>query len=131
MLSITIRDTTDRAACLARLREVEPYATDGATVEDMAEGCALLDVIEDGRVVGAVAVEVRGEVATIKAASSEGLATYTELALIEAMLRRRGVRRIGLYTRRPGLVRKLLAQGYELAECHLTKGRGHGLQEIQ
>lgn len=130
MLGLTIRDTTDRAACIERLRQVEPYAVDGATVDEMVEGCALLDVIEAGQVVGAVAVDVRGEVATIRAAASEGRATYAELTLIEALLRRQGVREVHLYTRRPGLVRKLLAQGYELAECHMRKGR-HGLQEIQ
>ena len=102
----------DSAAALARLRAAERHAVDGSTAEEMAEGCALLDVIEDHRPVGAVALQVRGDVACITAAATRGRATYEALRQLERVLRTIGVRQLGLYTKRPGLVRSLARQGY-------------------
>lgn len=127
---LAVRDAVDRRAAINRLRAVEDYATDGATVADMIDGCALLDVVEAGRVVGAVAVRIEGECATITAAASHGIAAYVELHMIEQLLAARGVRRVGVFTRRAGLVRRLMAQGYTINECELSKVI-HGQQKIQ
>lgn len=120
-MRVELRDTTDRRACVDMLRQVEAHAVDGEAVADMIDGCALLDVVEDGAIVGAVAVRIEGAAATITAAASSGAATYLELAMIERLLSARGVRRVGMFTQRPGLVRRLLAQGYAIAECELVK----------
>ena len=130
-MKITIRDTQNRRACVDSLRAVERFATDGGHVDDMTRGCSLLDVLEDGRIVGAVAVRIEGSQATIMAATGNGVATYAELACIERMLAARGVRRVGLFTKRPGLVRQLIGQGYGIAECELFKELPDGLEKIQ
>jgi hypothetical protein len=110
------------AAAVRLLRRVEPHAVDGSMAEDMAAGCELMDVIEDGNVVGAIAVEVRGEVATIKAAVNTGANTYAALLLLEAQLKARGVRFVGMFTKRAGLVRRLInTGGYGLVQAELIK----------
>jgi hypothetical protein len=116
-----VRPAVDRAAAVAVLRAVEPHAIDDATAADMAEGCVLFDVMEHGRAVGAVAIEIAGQVATIKAAASYGHSTYDELALIERGLRNLGIKRVAMFTRRPGLVRRLVGTGYRLREAELEK----------
>lgn len=118
---IAVQDARDPEAALRRLRGVEPYAVDGATAEQMAAGCMLLDVVEDGREVGAVAVEVRGRTASITAAWSEGEYTAVEYRLIEAGLRAMGVRRVELVTCRLGLIRNMQREGFGIAECRMTK----------
>lgn len=118
---IAIRSAADVGAALTRLRPVERRATDGASVEDMAEGCALLDIIEDGRTVGAVALHVQGDTATIRAGACTGQHTYKHLALLERALKERGIRRVGIFTRRRGLLANLCAAGYVLREAELIK----------
>lgn len=118
---IAIRSAADVGAALARLLAVERRSTDGSTVAEMVEGCAVLDLVEDGRTVGAVAVHVQGDTATIRAACCDGQHTYRHLALIEGALKARGVRRVGLFTRRRGLLDRLCAAGYRLREAELTK----------
>lgn len=130
-MHIGINDTADRAACLARLAAADPYTVDGCTAEEIAPGCTLLDVFEDGRIVGAVAVEIRGDIATIKAAAGACAVTYAHLILIEAALAARGVRFVGMFTKRPGLVRQLIARGYDITQCELLKEIGRGKQVIQ
>lgn len=111
-----------RAAAIEQLRPVERHATDAATADDMAQGCELWHIVEAQQVVGVVAVEVIGDRATVKAAASGGHNFAAELQAIEGALRRRGVRVMGMWTRRPGLVRKLMAQGYEIAQAEIVKG---------
>lgn len=113
--------STDRAASVARLVDVERFAVDGASVADMVDGCALLDLVEDGTVTGTVAVEVRGDVATIKAATAEGDKTWQALALLEVSLRMQGVRTIGFFSRRLGMVREASRAGYELVSAEYRK----------
>ena len=116
-----IQRARDRAAAVERLRAVEPHAVDGATAEDMSAGCDLLDVVEGGEVVGAVAVEIVGDTAVITAAASDGAHTYAELAAIERQLRAMGVKRLRMFTKRPGLVRNLAREGYRLDSAELSK----------
>lgn len=93
------------------LRQVEPYA-DGSA-EEMAAGCWLLDVLDGGHVVGAVAVEVRPPVATIKAAAVQSASVWRRhLPELERGLGCAGVQWVGAFTRRAGLVRRMTASGY-------------------
>lgn len=108
---VSLRRAADPAAALHLLRQVEPYG-DG-TAEEMAEGCILLDVLDAGRPVGAVAVELRPPVATIKAAAAASPRVWVEhLPELERGLRCAGVQWVGAFTRRAGLVRRMAAQGY-------------------
>jgi hypothetical protein len=120
-MKLAIRSAADAEAALARLRPVERRATDGASVADMAEGAALLDLIEGERIVGSVALHIHGDTATIRAACSTGQHTYRHLAMLEAALKRTGVRRVGIFTRRRGLLANLCAAGYALREAELIK----------
>lgn len=107
-----VRAALDRAAAVGMLRQVEAFAVDGASADEMAAGCAVLDVVEDGRTVGAVAVDVVDDVATITAAFSEGADTYAELSAIEEACRRIGCKRMRVQTKRPGLMRQLARRGW-------------------
>lgn len=118
-LDITLIE--DRSSGVLRLRPVEAHATDGSTAAEMAEGCELFALHEEGRQVGAVAVRIEGDVATITAAASDGLMTYSHLAMLEDQLRARGVRHLGMYTKRPGLLRRLIGQGYGVVQAELIK----------
>ncbi len=120
-MSLTIASTGDRAAAYARLRAVERRAVDSATVAEMADDCIVLDVIEAGQVVGAVALDVQGTEATITAAANFGAKTWGALAMIEDGLKQRGVRRLRLFTRRRGLLAALMPKGYRIESCELSK----------
>lgn len=120
-MSAAVLPAADRAAALDRLAPAAAYAVGGETVEELAAGCALLDVIEGGQPVGAVAVQLVGDEARITAFASRGQATYHELALIEAALHRSGVRRVRMLTMRPALVRNLVREGYSLRRAELEK----------
>lgn len=118
---IELRDTVDRAAAIKRLRLVEPYAIGNAGAEDMAHGCHLLDVLEDGNVIGSVSIEIDGTDAVMHAASGRMASFGGHLDLVESVLRSKGVKRFGVATRRPGLVRRMLAHGYGITRCELEK----------
>ncbi len=120
-MSLTIAATTDRPAAYRRLQPVERRAVDGATVPDMADGCLVLDVIENGRIVGAVALDIQGTEATITAGANFGARTYEALRMIERGLIERGVKRLHMHTRRRGLLAALLPRGYSIAACHIIK----------
>lgn len=126
MLLIEVAPTNDRAAALRRLEPVARHAVGGASVEDMAEGAELLDVIEAGAVVGAVALDVTGNVATIKAAASRGRETAAELELIERAAEKAGAVMLGMFTRRGALVRALARRGYRIRSVELEKDLTHG-----
>lgn len=117
---VSLRRAADPAAALHLLRQVEPYG-DG-TAEEMAAGCLLLDVLDGGEPVGAVAVELRPPVATIKAAAVASARVWVEhLPELEHGLRCAGVRYVGAFTRRAGLVRRMRAAGY-VAEAPSADG---------
>lgn len=118
---LEVRDTIDKAAAVAMLRAVEPHSVDGATVDEMTAGCLLLDVVEEGQVVGAVAVEIEGQGATITAAASHGEASFRALGLVEGLLKRAGVSRVGMVTKRFGLVHRLGNIGYSIEHCRMAK----------
>lgn len=120
-MQITIAPAADRAAALRRLVPVERHAVGGATVIDMCEGAELLDVSEDGRIIGTMAVSIDGDRATITAACGHGRRAGLELQMLEHMLKARGVCTVGAFTRRPGLVVRLVGAGYELTSAELVK----------
>lgn len=121
MMLLEVRDSVDPEAAKAMLCAVEPHAVDGATVEDMTAGCTLLDILEGGAVVGAVAVEIEGEDATITAGTSKGEAAYQAMGLVENLLKRAGVKRVAFETRRIGLVDRMWNIGYEVQHCRMFK----------
>lgn len=109
----------DQRATAERLRPVERRAVDGATVAEMTAGCALFDVWDGFRIVGAVALDLQGEVATVTAAARQGDTPPDEWPQIEAHARRLGAKRIRLLTRRPALVRRMIERegfGFALME---------------
>lgn len=110
----------DAQATIELLRQAEPYSVDGAPIGDIVGGCELLDVMELGERVGAVAVEIDATEATIKAAVCHG-STYTALGELELLLRHRGVRSVGMFTRRLALVHNLTACGYRVKSFELEK----------
>lgn len=117
-----IQAAADRAAAVERLRKVERYAVDGATAEEMAEGCILLDVRDEtGATVGAVAIDVVGDVATVTAAVREGFMTPAELAQVEDAARAAGARTLKFWTSRPALVRNMARAGFDLVSAEMEK----------
>ena len=123
---IELRDTSDREAAIERLRAVEPYAVGNCGAEAMAFGAHVLDIVENGRVVGTVAVEIDDDLAVISAFEAHGRHAAHELELLELALASKGVRSVSFTTRRPGLVRRGLAHGYVMTECTLKKAIHHG-----
>ena len=97
-----------------------PHCMIGGHV-DLAEGCELLDVIEAGRVVGAVAVSIDGNVATLKAAATTGTETYEALGALEVAAKDAGAVLLGMFTRRGALVPLLVARGYRIRSIELEK----------
>lgn len=122
-MTSSIRITDDPARALAVLRGVERFAVDGSSAEQLAEGCTLLDVVEGGRVVGAIALEVKGAFAFITAGAGTGEQTDAAEAIrqTEDMARCMGARRIALLTRRLGMVRNLVRDGYAIHQAELVK----------
>ncbi|MFT3665575.1 hypothetical protein [Piscinibacter sp.] len=113
-MRIGLRVSSDQAAAVERLRAAERFAVDGSSAEDMARGCVLFDVVDEGAAVGAIAVDLAGERrAVVTAAASRGAATWQHLVMLEQTLRINGVRRVALFTRRRGLVRQLARRGYQ------------------
>lgn len=118
---VEIRDTTDRPAALDRLRRVARWAIDAATVPEMCEGCVVLDVVEDGKPVGTISLSISDTVATVNAAASTGQGTNEEITLLHDALKSKGVRKVRIFTRRPGAIRKTIAHGYRVQVCVLEK----------
>lgn len=118
---LEVKDTADRAATVAMLRAVEPHSIDGLTADELAEGCVLLDILEDGQTVGAFAVDIDGKDATITAGASRGEASFRALELVEQLLKRAGVERLEILTRRVGLIYRMTNAGYAVQACTMQK----------
>lgn len=119
--STRVERSSDGAASLTRLAAVDRRSVDGSTAAEIAEGCELLDVIEAGRVVGAVAVSIDGNVATLKAAATTGTETYEALGALEVAAKDAGAVLLGMFTRRGALVPLLVARGYRIRSVELEK----------
>lgn len=122
MIALTITASADQAATVERLAAVELYAVGGANVGEMTDGCTLLDVRQEGRIVGALAIDRQGDLATITACQFEGEYPVAAFAALESLLRQNGIKRIKAETTRPGMVRRLAgACGYDLVRAELIK----------
>lgn len=116
-----VRLATDPRAAVELLRQAEPYSVDGSSAEQMAAGCAVFELLDDGRPVGAFTFEVRGDTLRCSAAAGRGRDLAGTVArFAEAEAARIGVHRLVCETRRPGLVRRLKREGYRVAYI-LTK----------
>lgn len=116
-----VRLATDPCAAVELLRQAERFSVDGSTAEQMAAGCAVFELLADGRVVGAFTFDVQGDTLRCGAAAGRGRDLAGTVArFAESEARRIGVRRLVCETRRPGLVRRLQREGYRVAYI-LTK----------
>lgn len=100
--------SSDMGATAERLRPVVRRAVDGATLAEMTAGCLLLDVLEEGRPVGALALDFVGDACTVTAAARQGVTPPDEWPQVEAIARQWGAKRIRMLTRRPALVRRMI-----------------------
>jgi hypothetical protein len=121
---IQARLSTDPAACVPFLARALPFYVEGpGDVADLA-GAAVFELLDGGRRVGALALEVTtddtGHHVTVLAAGGEPghdlLPAIVATAEREARERIRA-RTVGCMTKRRGLVRRLQAFGYR-AEGH-------------
>lgn len=125
--SLTVRLTQDKAAAVRRLGPVESVAVDASTVAEMVAGCALFDIIDKGKAVGACALRVyesqAGRVLEMTAAAASThagtVAAMDEFATSEA--ERIKAQRLTCTTARPGLVRMLKRRGYRVAGYVMQK----------
>ena len=111
-MRVTVEPAQDRGAAVRRLLPVERQSIDHSTAEQMAEGCELFDVRVGDLITGALAVDFTKPTAWVNAAA---------VAALEAIARARGHRRIGFSTKRPGMLRKMLAMGYGVQAAHIIK----------
>lgn len=119
--SARVERSSDGAASLTRLAAVDRRSVDGSTAAEIAEGCELLDVIEAGQIVGAVAVSIDGNVATLKAAATTGAETYEALGALEVAAKDAGAVLLGMFTKRGALVAELVRRGYRIRSVELEK----------
>lgn len=117
---ISIRDAVDQADALHHLQRAVRYAcTPGSTIDGAIRGAHVLDVVSDDAVVGAVAVRIEGECATVTAFASQGAFASEQWPVLREALSAKGVRHVGLYTKRPGMIRALLRAGFRVRNCEL------------
>lgn len=78
-------------------------------------------MIEAGQIVGAVAVSIDGNVATLKAAATTGAETYEALGALEVAAKDAGAVLLGMFTKRGALVAELVRRGYRIRSVELEK----------
>lgn len=127
---IAVRLAADRAACLPMLARALPFAVDddGEDLAELIGDAAVFEMRAGERLVGAFALEVNehasGRVMRVLAAGGEPGHDLTG-AMVDAVTREArehvGAHRIGCETRRRGLVKRLQAEGFELAGYILRK----------
>lgn len=119
----------DREACRPYLERALPFDVEGGgSVEDYTRGAAVFELVDDGRRVGAFALEVHqhseGRCVRVLAAGGEPGFDHTG-AMVEFVERQArehiGATSIGCETRRRGLVKRLQAEGFEVAGFILRK----------
>lgn len=87
-------------------------------------GCHRLSLELEGRRIGTVWISVHGDVAHVDGAvcvSQEFSASEVFLPKVEALAKALGTTKLSMVTSRPGLIKKLYAQGYGLIEARLIK----------
>ena len=120
-MSVTVEPARDRSAAVRRLIPVERHSVDHAAADEMAEGCELFDVRVGDQITGALAVDFSKPIAWVNAAADQSGQPAAAVAALEAIARDRGHRHIGFSTKRPGMLRKMLAMGYGVLSAHIIK----------
>ena len=99
-----------------------------ATVQDICRNSQVFKAVSDGQTVAAYAVEPyefdRGVClfVTAGAGALDGVdLSLTMCKVVEAQAQQVGAKQIGLMTRRPALIKKLKAQGWQVAGVKLVK----------
>lgn len=126
---MSIRPAQDAGRALDLIsRAVAFDVTGGGSVADLVRGCALFEVVREGRAVAAFALRVdqfdSGREVTVTAAGGEGDSGATEAMAqwCESQAREHiGARLLTCTTRRRGLVKRLQRQGYRVAGYVMTK----------
>ncbi len=128
--ALTIQPAQDRAAALQRLERAALRAISGASVQDMAAGCALFDVLDaQGQAVGSFAARVdsyaSGREITITAAAAtpagQGITEAVNAWAEDEARHRIGARAVVCQTARRGLVRRLERAGWRVAGFIMEK----------
>lgn len=126
---LTVRQTHDLTHArplLERALRFDVYGTGGQLI-DLIAGCALFEVLDGERVVGAFAARRDGftDGAVLSVTAAGGLPGYDLTAAMDAWMTEQAgpaqARRLQCITRRPGLIKKLKASGYHVAGVVLAK----------
>ena len=126
--TLTVQLAADRPACEPFLRRAIAYCVDGQlALEDLAT-CAWFEVRDGEQLVGAFALEVNTDAGghRLRVLAAGGAPGYDVTGAIVAAVEREARERVGAYsigceTRRPGLVKRLQAEGFEICGFILRK----------
>lgn len=122
MDGVHVRPAADHRAAVQRLAAAIPHAADGASLQELTEGCTLLDVMAGDAITGAIAVQLAdGEAWVTATAASTRQDPVQAVQALEAWARQQGARRVAFCTRRPGMVRRMLAMGYGITRADIAK----------
>ncbi|MBY0235269.1 MAG: hypothetical protein K2W93_09825 [Burkholderiaceae bacterium] len=124
---MTVRLAVDPVSVLPLLQLAEPYAVTGETLAEAIQGQAVFELLAGGEVVGAFTLGVHDTASgrQIHCGAAGGLPGFdlvgsmTRFAQHEAA--RIGAGQLITHTRRPGLVRRLKREGYQVAGYIMTK----------
>lgn len=119
--AVRVRPARDTLQALRLLLPAVRYAVDGSDLQQLAEGCTLLEVVDGERVTGCVAVQIADGEAWVNAAADHGQHLGQALHALEAWARAHGARRLAFVTMRPGMVRRMLGSGYSIQRAELKK----------
>ncbi len=124
---MTVRLAVNPAAALPLLELAEPYAVTGETLAEAIAGQAVFELLADGEVVGAFTLGVHDTASgrQLHCGAAGGLPGYdlagTMTRFAEHEANRIGAGQLITHTRRPGLVRRLKREGYQIAGYIMTK----------
>jgi hypothetical protein len=128
-LNVTPCSVAEALPYLAQVTRPKADTSGGlATVQDVCRHAQAFRVDCDGQTVGAYALEVlefdRGDCLWVQAGAGQldGVDLTTSMVqVVETQARGIGAKQIGMITRRRALVRKLAAQGWQIAGVKMVK----------
>ncbi len=129
-MSATVRMAAHPAACLPHLAKALRHAVigEGGTAAELVDGCAVFELVDNGRTVGAFALQVieasDGRVIRCAAAGGDpGHDLTGDMVRFVEREARQHVEAAALVceTKRPGLVRRLRREGFRVAGYILRK----------
>jgi len=127
---VNVQLAANREACRPFLERALPFDVDGAgaTVEDYCDGAAVFELLDGDRRVGAFSLEVReySDGRCVRVLAAGGEPGYDHCGAMLSFVERQAREHIhatsmGCETRRRGLVKRLQAEGFELAGYILRK----------